>query len=85
VNFGEKEQAWCLTAMKSIRDAGISAEIYPTTAKMKKQMTYANNRNIPFVALVGEDEMNNGLITLKDMEKGEQEKISVEDLILKLK
>lgn len=84
VNFGDKEQAWCLSVLKQLRDAVISAEIYPTAAKMKKQMTYANNRNIPYVALVGEDEIKSGLITLKDMENGAQEKLSVEGLIQKL-
>ncbi len=85
VNFGEKEQGWCLSVMKKLRQAGISTEIYPDASKMKKQMMYANNRNFPYVALVGEDEMNSGLITLKDMEKGEQEKFAVEQLIEKLK
>ncbi len=84
VNFGEKEQAWCLPVIKQLRNAGISTEIYPDTAKMKKQMTYANNRQIPFVAMVGEDEMSTGQITLKDMEKGEQNKITIEELIKKL-
>lgn len=85
VNFGEKEQAWCLNVIKQLREAGVSTEIYPNAAKMKKQMTYANARSIPFVALVGEDEVNSGQITLKDMEKGEQEKLTVEQLIEKLK
>jgi histidyl-tRNA synthetase len=64
---------------------GISTEIYPNAAKMKKQMTYANNRSIPFVAMVGEDEIGSGHITLKDMEKGEQKKLTVDQLIEKLK
>ncbi len=85
VNFGEKEQAWCLPVLSQLRDAGISCEIYPQSAKMKKQMTYANARKIPFVALVGEDEMTSGQITLKDMEKGEQANLTVEELIEKLK
>ncbi len=84
VNFGDKEQAWCLEALRSIREAGIAAEIYPQAAKMKKQMTYANQRQIPFVALVGEQEIKNGLVTLKDMEQGTQENISINDLIKKL-
>jgi histidyl-tRNA synthetase len=85
VNFGEKEQAWCLAAMKQLREAGVSTEIYPDASKMKKQMTYANNRNFPFVALVGEEEIASGLITLKNMENGEQEKITVNQIIQKLK
>ena len=85
VNFGQNEQIWCLLVIKKLRKAGVSTEIYPDSAKMKKQMTYANNRQIPFVAMVGEDEMNSGLITLKDMEKGEQVKVTVDELINKLK
>ncbi len=84
VNFGEKEQAWCLPVINELRQTGISAEIYPEPAKMKKQMTYANDRNIPYVALVGEEEMNSGFITLKDMEKGDQQKVSLDVLIQKL-
>ncbi len=84
VNFGQKEQTWCLPVIKKLRSAGISTEIYPDSAKMKKQMTYANNRQIPFVAMVGEDEMNSGLISLKNMENGEQEKVTVEELAKKL-
>ncbi len=85
VNFGKMEQAWCLPVLSQLRDAGISCEIYPQAAKMKKQMTYANARKIPFVALVGENEMASGQITLKDMEKGEQANLTVGELINKLK
>jgi len=81
VNFGEKEQLWCLPVIKQLRQAGISVEIYPNSAKMKKQMTYANNRKIPYVALVGEDEMNSGLITVKNMSNGEQQKLTVDEII----
>ena len=81
VNFGEKEQLWCLPVIKQLRQAGISVEIYPNSAKMKKQMTYANNRKIPHVALVGEDEMNSGLITVKNMSNGEQQKLTVDKII----
>jgi histidyl-tRNA synthetase len=81
VNFGEKEQMWCLPVIKQLRQAGISVEIYPDSLKMKKQMTYANNRKIPYVALVGENEMESGLITIKDMEKGEQKKLTVDEII----
>ncbi|MGE4288023.1 MAG: histidine--tRNA ligase [Salinivirgaceae bacterium] len=85
VNFGEAEQAWCLPLIQQLRNAGISAEIYPEAAKMKKQMTYANSRNIPFVAMVGEEEMNAGRITLKDMEKGSQETLSRDELVKRMK
>jgi histidyl-tRNA synthetase len=81
VNFGEKEQMWCLPVIKQLRQAGISVEIYPNTAKMKKQMTYADNRKIPYVALIGENEMNSGLITVKDMKNGEQQKLTVDEII----
>ncbi|MFA6400958.1 MAG: histidine--tRNA ligase [Salinivirgaceae bacterium] len=85
VNFGEKEQSWCLPVVSQLRGQGIATEIYPEPAKMKKQMSYANDRKIPFVAIVGEDEMNSNLITLKDMENGEQAKLSVEALMEKLR
>ncbi len=84
VNFGDKEQVWCMKALSELRKAGISAEIFPESAKMKKQMTYANQRNIPFVALVGEQEIESGKITLKDMENGTQDNITVEEIIRKL-
>lgn len=81
VNFGEREAAFSLAAMKKIRMAGIRCEIFPDNAKMKKQMSYANARNIPFVAIVGEDEMREGKIMLKDMVKGEQHLVTPEELI----
>src|SRR3989339_1738504 len=70
INFGEKEQSWCLPVIQQLRRTGISTEMYPEPAKMKKQMSYANDRKIPYVALVGEEEMSSGLITLKNMELG---------------
>jgi len=79
VNFGEKEAAYCLGVAQKLREQGIRTELYPESVKMKKQMTYANNKNVPFVALVGESEMESGLITLKDMESGEQSQLSVDD------
>jgi histidyl-tRNA synthetase len=81
VNFGEKEERYCLQLLAEIRNARINAEIYPEQAKMKKQMTYANKKNIAFVALVGDNEMNEGLINLKNMTSGEQKKVSLEELI----
>lgn len=80
-NFGKKEEAHCLPLLKKVREAGVSAEIYPEAAKMKKQMSYADNKNISFVALVGENEINEGLITLKNMKTGEQIKVTPEQLI----
>lgn len=85
INFGEKEALYGLKAVRELRDAGIAAEIYPDTAKMKKQMNYANRREIPFVVLAGEEEMNNKVYGLKDMVTGDQEKISLEALIERLK
>ena len=81
VNFGDKEAAYCLPILSQTRDAGIRAEIYPDSAKMKKQMSYANDKNIPFVAIVGENEMNEGKLTLKNMTTGEQALVTPEDLL----
>lgn len=85
VNFGAKEASYCLQLLAKLREAGINAELYPDSAKMKKQMTYANTKHIPFVALVGESEMETGLISLKNMQTGEQQKVSLEELIKTLK
>jgi len=79
VNFGQKEQMHCLKLIKELRNKGIACELYPSSAKMKKQMTYANNRNIPFVALIGENEIQSGQLTVKDMAKGEQLSLSLEE------
>ena len=85
VNFGEKEAAYCLPVLSQARDAGIRAEIYPDSAKMKKQMSYANDKNIPFVAIVGENEMNEGKLTLKNMTTGEQSLVTPEELLAAIK
>ena len=85
VNFGEKEAAFSMNILAKVRAAGIRAEIFPDAAKMKKQMSYANAKNIPFVAIVGENEMNEGKAMLKNMETGEQNLVSVEELIAKIK
>ncbi len=85
VNFGEKEAAYCLPILTNVREAGIRAEIYPDTAKMKKQMGYANDRQIPFVALAGENEMNDGRLTLKNMGTGEQWSVLPEELVDRVK
>ena len=81
INFGEKETAYCLPIIKKVRVQGISAEIFPDAAKMKKQMAYANDKHIPSVALAGENEINEGKITLKNMETGEQQMVTPEELI----
>ncbi len=80
VNFGEKEESFILPLVTKLRDSGISCEIYPEAAKMKKQLTYANNNKISFVALVGEHEMRDNTITLKNMKSGEQMSVSVQEI-----
>jgi len=84
INFGEKEEKFCLPILAKLRANGINSEIYPASQKMKKQMTYANNKNIPFVIMVGETEMEEGLVSLKDMDTGEQLKLTPDQLIEKL-
>ena len=85
INFGEQETAYCLPIINKVRSQGIRAEIFPDAAKMKKQMSYANAKQIPFVVLAGENEMNAGKVTLKNMTTGEQSLLSTEELIERLK
>ena len=86
VNFGEKEQDYCLPLLFQLRDAAINAEIYPDAgAKMKKQMKFANDKNINYVVLVGSDEMASGKLTVKNMKTGEQHAFTIEELIQALK
>ena len=85
VNFGEKEAEYSLPILFKARTAGIRAEIYPDSAKMKKQMSYANSKMIPFVAIVGENEMNEGKVTLKNMTTGEQSLLSPDELVNAIK
>jgi len=84
VSFGEKELMYSLPWLSSLRAKGVNVEIYPEPAKMKKQMSYADNKKIPFVAIVGETEMNEGKVMLKNMKTGEQELVSLEELIGKI-
>ena len=81
INFGEKETAYCLPIAAKVREAGIRTEIFPDAAKMKKQMSYANAKHIPFVALAGENEIVQGKVTLKNMETGEQILVTAEEII----
>ena len=81
INFGEKETAYCLPIIAQVRQAGIRAEIFPDSTKMKKQMSYANAKQIPFVVLAGESEMAAQKVTLKNMETGEQQLVTTEELI----
>ena len=84
INFGEKEAAFSMQVLAQVRAAGIRAEIFPDSSKMKKQMSYANAKGIPFVALVGENEMNEGKVTLKNMETGEQRLVTPDELVAEL-
>lgn len=81
INFGEKEAGYCLNALQQLRAENIRAELYPDASKMKKQMKYANDKKIPFVVMVGEDEMNSGQLSLKNMESGEQTTVDISKLI----
>ena len=81
VNFGAKEAAHSLGIIAQLRKNNISAELYPEAGKMKKQMGYANSHNIPYVAIIGESEMESNLVTLKDMNSGEQKQVITEELI----
>ncbi|MBO6187642.1 MAG: histidine--tRNA ligase [Prevotella sp.] len=81
INFGQKETAYCLPIINKVRARGIRAEIFPDAAKMKKQLNYANAKQIPFVALAGENEMTEGKVTLKDMETGQQQMLTPEELV----
>ncbi len=86
VTFGEDEQNYCLPLLAQVRKAGINSEIYPDSkAKMKKQMSYADDKKIPFVVIVGSDEMETGMLSLKNMASGEQTKTKIEDIINTLK
>ncbi|MCG8581911.1 MAG: histidine--tRNA ligase [Bacteroidales bacterium] len=81
VNFGGEDELYALRILKEVRAAGINAELFPDSVKMKKQMNYANKKEIPFVLLAGEEERNANVVTVKNMESGEQSKVSVEELI----
>lgn len=84
INFGDQEALFCLKAIKALRSLNVKVELYPDAAKMKKQMQYADKRNIPYVVLVGEEEIKANEYTLKNMKSGEQEKLTLERLIDKL-
>jgi len=81
INFGEKEEAYCLPVLAQLRKSGVNAEIFPESAKMKKQMNYANRKEIPFVILAGEEEMASQKFTLKNMQTGDQQLVNSEELI----
>ena len=81
INFGEKETAYCLPFIAEIRKSGIRAEIFPDKEKMKRQMNYANAKNIPYVVFAGEDEIEKGKLMLKDMQSGEQKLVTAKELV----
>ena len=81
INFGDKEAAFALPLVYQLREAGIRTELYPDAAKMKKQMKFANDKQIPFTVMIGEEEMTSGKLSVKNMENGEQSTITVEELI----
>ena len=85
INFGDKEASYCLPLVEKIRNEGIAAELYPDNAKLKKQLKYADQKQIPAVVMVGEEEMQTGKLSLKNMISGEQEKLDVDALMKKLK
>ena len=85
INFGEKEVAYCLPILTKCRAAGIRTEIFPDSVKMKKQMAYANAKQVPYVALVGESEIAEGKLTLKNMATGEQSLVTPDKLVEAIK
>ncbi|TAH17768.1 MAG: histidine--tRNA ligase [Cytophagales bacterium] len=85
VAFDKENILYAMPVLRKLRDANINAEIYPEPAKMKKQMEYAGKRNIPYVLLIGSDEMQSGFLSLKNMFTGEQEKLSIEQIVEKIK
>jgi histidyl-tRNA synthetase len=81
VNFGAKEAVYCLPLLSKLHQANISAELYPDSVKLQKQMTFANAKNIQFVVLIGENEIKDGLLTVKNMVNGEQFKTTIDELM----
>ena len=81
INFGQQEAAFCLKAAAQVRQAGIKAEIYPDSVKMKKQMNYANAKHFPYVVLAGENEIAQNKVTLKNMTTGDQQLVTVEEMV----
>ncbi len=80
-NFGEKEAAYCMKLAKKLRAQGVDCEVYPSDAKMKKQMKYADDKGVRFVALIGENELASGQLQVKNMQTGEQQQLSEAELI----
>jgi histidyl-tRNA synthetase len=83
-NFDEKAELYALPILQQFRNNGLAAELYPTSAKLKKQMSYADAKNIPFVILIGDEEMQSGLLTLKNMATGEQQKLTIAEILTQI-
>jgi len=81
VNFGEAESSYCMKAARKLRESGINTEVYPDNVKMKKQLAYADDKQIGYVVLAGSDEISSGLLTLRNMVTGDQQKLSIEEII----
>jgi histidyl-tRNA synthetase len=84
-NFDAESESYAFPLVGKVREMGINAELYPSSVKLKKQMDYADKKGIPFVVLIGSDEMASGLLTIKDMKTGAQEKLTIDEIINKLK
>ena len=80
VNFGKEEEKLAIKLAQNLRQNGISCEIYPDKAKLDKQFKYANNKNINFVIIIGENELKNGIVSIKNMISGEQENVDIEEI-----
>jgi len=85
INFGKNESIYALRLLRQLRDNGINAEIYPDSVKIRKQLDYANTRGIPFVAMAGENEMAENVVTLKNMNEGGQKEIAAGELLKELR
>jgi len=85
VNFGAQEAVYCLGLVRRLRNDGINAELYPDAAKMKKQLSYADAKQIPYAAIIGSDEMQSGVVTVKNLSSGEQSKLTMDELLHLLK
>lgn len=84
-NFDREAELYALPLLQQLRQAGVAAELYPSSAKLKKQMSYADDKSIPYVVLIGSDEMQSGILTLKNMQSGDQQKLSVQEIVDLLK
>jgi histidyl-tRNA synthetase len=84
-HFDQEGLTYGLRVLSKLREAGVASEIYPDVSKIKKQLDYANKKNIAFCVIIGSEEIQSGVLTLKDMIKGEQLKLEIAELITKVK